>query len=460
MKDAPAPPIPAILEWLPGRLGRKIYLGRKFLQDALGFFGECVRNHGHIVAISPGRIYLINHPGYIKHVLQDNHPNYRKGLEMTRMLRPFFGEGLLTAEGKAWLRQRRYAQPAFHRRHSPELAKLMTDTAEAALGRWEADAREFRDFRDDLTRLTLDILLKGVLGTDWGPDPEGLMRAVLELEEALALVSSFSDPWQPPLWVPTPRNRKILHALREADRWMYGLIEGRRRAGQSGQDLLALLMAAQDPETGESMTDRQLRDELLTLLRTGHSTLRELILWTWYLFAQNPAARDRFYQEVDGVLGTRTPTFDDLPRLPYTAMSIHESMRLYPPAWVFVREALADDQIGGCAVPQGSMVVMCPYITQRSEEWWPEPEKFDPERFLPERSEGRPKFAYYPFGGGPRLCIGNNFALMEAQLILAMVAQRFRVEMDPGHPVKRVLFVSMMAHNLRFRMLPRAADVQ
>ncbi|MFN0167030.1 MAG: cytochrome P450 [Bryobacteraceae bacterium] len=460
MKNAPSPSIHPLLHLLPGRLRYRVALGPRFLRDPLGFFTESVREHGDIVAFSPGRIFLINHPDYIKHVLQDNHPNYRKGLEMTKMLQPFFGQGLLTSEGPLWLRQRRLAQPAFHRRHSPEMMKLMTESTAAMLRRWDTTAGQFRERRDDLTELTLDILLKGLLGTDWGEDPKGLMDAVLELEEALALVSSFSDPFQPPLWLPTPRNRKIKHALEAADHWMYRLIASRRRNGNPGNDLLALLMEARDADTGEGMSDRQLRDELLTLLRTGHSTLRELVLWTWYLFATNPEAEQRFYAEVDSVLGDRPPTYEDLPKLPFTLMAIHESMRLYPPAWVFVRAALGDDEIGGFRIPAGAMVVMCPYVTQRSEEWWPDPEKFDPERFMPERSGNRPKFAYLPFGGGPRLCIGNNFALMEAQVILAMVAQRFRLEVDPNHTLKRVLFVSMMAHNLWIKMLPRGQGVQ
>jgi cytochrome P450 len=456
MKNAPSPAVSPIFKLLPGRFRYRAALAPRFLRDPLGFFTDAVRECGNIVALSPGRIFLVNHPDHIRHVLQENHPNYRKGTEMTKMLQPFFGEGLLTAEGAMWLRQRRFSQPAFHRRHSPEMAKLMVDTTAAMLKRWEANGGQFREFRDDLTELTLDILLKGVLGTDWGEDPRGLMHAVLELEEALALVASFSDPLKPPLWLPTPRNRKIKRALQAADHWMYRLIESRRRQDQHGNDLLALWRDTRDPDTGEGMSDRQLRDELLTLLRTGHSTLRELVLWTWYLFGQNPEAQKRFYDEVDTVLEGRPPTYEDLPRLPYTLMAIHESMRLFPPAWVFVRAAIKDDEIGGYTIPAGAMVVICPFVTQRSAEWWPEPEKFDPERFTPERSADRPKFAYCPFGGGPRLCIGNNFALMEAQLVLAMVAQKFRLELDPAHKLKRVLFVSMMAHNLWIRMIPRS----
>ena len=242
-----------------------------------------VKECGDVVALSPGRVYFVNHPDYVRHVLQSNHPNYRKGPAMTAMLKPFFGQGLITSEGGLWKRQRRLAQPAFSRRHSPEMADLMIETIAEALQRWETDAREFRDFREDLTEMILSIVLRGLLGTDWGEDPVALLKAIEELEEALALVASFSDPFQAPLWVPTARNRRIKRALAEADHWIYRVIRARRNQ-QGGEDLLTLFLAARDPETGEGMSDQQARDELLTMLRAGHSTLRELVLWTWYLF--------------------------------------------------------------------------------------------------------------------------------------------------------------------------------
>jgi cytochrome P450 len=454
MKTAPGPAVHPLLRMMPGKV-RQLAMGSRFLRDPLGFLGESVREYGHIVALSPGRVFLLNHPDYVKHVLQQNHPNYTKGPRMTKMLKPFFGQGLITSEGSLWLRQRRLAQPAFARRCSPELQQLMVETTARWIERWESTGTHFRQFREDLTELTLDILLKGVLGTDWGDNPGALLKAVTELEEALALVSSYSDPFQPPLWMPTRKNLRIKRALRETDHWIYRLIAARRKQAAPGNDLLSLFMAARDADTGETMDDRQLRDELLTMLRTGHSTLREAVLWCWYLLASNPEAERRFYDEIDTVLGGRSPSFEDLPRLTYTLQVIHESMRLYPPAWVFVRAAIHDDEIGGYHVPAGAMVVLCPYVTHHHPDFWEDPETFDPDRFTPERSAARPKFAYYPFGGGPRLCIGNHFAFMEAQIILAMTAQRFRLELDREHKVQIALFVSLMAHDLWLRMIPR-----
>jgi len=454
MRTAPGPTVHPLLKVLPHKVVDAV-LGRGFLRDPLGYLRDAVHQYGHIVAVSPGRVFLVNHPDYVQHVLQQNNQNYIKGPRMTNMLKPFFGQGLLTAEGPRWLRQRRLAQPAFARRLSPELHHFMVSTTSSWVERWQTTATEFREFREDLTELTLDILLKGVLGTDWGENPQALLKAVTELEQALSLVVSYVDPFHAPLWVPTPNNLRVKRALREADHWMYRLIAARRQNARPGNDLLSLFIAARDPDTGESMDDRQLRDELLTLLRTGHSTIRECVLWSWYLLASHPEVERRFYDEVDTVLGGRPPTFEDLSRLTYTLQVIQESMRLYPPAWVFVRAAIEDDEIGGCHVPAGAMVVMCPFVTHRHADFWKEPETFDPDRFSPERSDEHEKFAYYPFGGGPRLCIGNNFAFMEAQTILAMTAQRFRLELDKGHQVRIALYISLMAHNLHLRMIAR-----
>ena len=457
MRKAPGPSAPAFYRVLPKPFQDRIGAARLFLRDPLEFFVRCVREYGNIVALSPDRIFLLNHPDDIKHVLQDNHRNYCKGPTMTRMLKPFFGQGLITSEGEQWLRQRRLAQPAFNRRHSPEMLKLMVETTAAMLARWEATAGQSREHREELTQLTLQILLKGVLGTDWGKDPDALLHAVLELEGALSLASSFSTPVPLPLWIPTRRNRATRRALRTVDYWIYELIASRRRSGQQGNDLLALLMAARDTDGDQGMSDQQLRDELLTMLRTGHSTLREAISWAWYLLGTNPDVQQRLQSEIDQVLGGRMPVFEDVARLPYTWMVLHEAMRLYPPAWVFVRTAIGDDEIGGYHIPAQSMIVLCPYLTHRSAAWWEDPEKFDPERFSRERSAGRPPFAFFPFGGGPRLCIGNNFALMEATVILAMTAQKYHLVVDEDHPVRPVLYVSLMAHNLWLRMIERKA---
>src|SRR5262249_55076312 len=217
---------------------------------------------------------------------------------------------------------------------------------------------------------------------------------------------------------------------------VFDIINGRRRSGKDANDLLSMLLGARDEETGEAMSDEQLRDEVITLLIAGHETTAVTLSWAWYLLSENPEAAGKLRAELAEVLGGRAPTAEDLPNLPYTRMVVEESMRLYPPAWALAREAVKDDEIGGWRIPAGSKITLCQYVTHRDPKYWEEPEKFDPERVPPERSARRPRFAYFPFGGGGRICIGNNFAMMEAQLVLAAAAQRYRVKVVPGHKVE------------------------
>ena len=240
----------------------------------------------------------------------------------------------------------------------------------------------------------------------------------------------------PPLGFPTPRNRRIQHYIRTLDEVVQVIITEHRRLGAEKDDLLSMLLAARDEETGEGMSDRQVRDEVMTLLLAGHETTSNALSWAWYLLSQNHDAESCLHAELEQVLGGRTPTVEDLPRLPYTRMVLEETLRLYPPAVGFNRKAMADDEVGGYFVSAGTLIWLSPYITHRHPDFWENPEVFDPERFSPERSAGRLHFAHFPFGGGPRLCIGNNFAMMEAQLVLATIAQRYCLRMVPGHQVE------------------------
>jgi cytochrome P450 len=232
-----------------------------------------------------------------------------------------------------------------------------------------------------------------------------------------------------PASFPTPKNRRFRRAIAEADRIVYELINERRRGAGNPEDLLSLLMAARDEETGEGLSDEELRDQSLTIIGAGYETTTQALAWTWYLLAKHPQAEEKLRAEVSQVLGGRTPAFEDLPNLKYTLMVFQEAMRLYPPAWMITRAAIEADEIGGYRVPAKSEILLLPYITQRHPHYWEKPEEFFPEHFLPEKVSARPRFAYFPFGGGPRQCIGNNFALMEAQLIIAMVAQEYRLRL-------------------------------
>jgi cytochrome P450 len=253
----------------------------------------------------------------------------------------------------------------------------------------------------------------------------------------------FAVPFYPPPRVPTPRNRRHRLALAALDHAIYEIIAARRRGDTSGDDLLGLLIDVRDEQSGEGMSDRQLRDEVITLFVAGHETTAVALAWAWHLLAEHPGAAERVRAELAGALGDRAPATADLPQLPYARMVIDEAMRLYPPAWITNRQAIADDEICGYHIPAGAIVLISPYVMHRHPAYWENPERFDPERFTPERSAGRPHYAYFPFGGGPRQCIGKGLALMEAQLILGAVAQRFRLGHVPGHVVEPQALVTL-----------------
>jgi cytochrome P450 len=263
----------------------------------------------------------------------------------------------------------------------------------------------------------------------------------------------LTAPVRVPIGVPTPSNRRFRRFRATLDRIVYDVIERRRRQGV-GDDLLSRLMEARDSETGERMDDRQLRDEVMTMFLAGHETTANALTWTWYLLSRHPDARLRVEGELSRVLGGRAPSLDDLASLPYTGMVLLESLRLYPPAWMFSRRAIEKEELGGYVVPKGAMVMVPPYVVHRHPGLWERPESFEPERFAPERSEGRPRLAFFPFGAGPRLCIGRDFALQEAQLVLATVAQRCRLELVPGHPVVPEPRITLRSkHGIRMRVI-------
>jgi len=380
-------------------------------------------------------VYLVSHPDLIKHILQDNNRNYHKsvGYEKTR---PMLGYGLLTSEDDFWRRQRRLAQPAFHRKHISAFATTMTDATSQMLQRWQHHAESGAPFNAaaEMMRLTLTIVGRTLFNTDLSDEADKVGQALtIALEHTNRRMQSLFDLGEK---LPTPENRRFNEAIKTLDEVVYGMIEERRRTNIDNGDLLSLLLHAQDEETGERMSDKQLRDEAMTIFLAGHETTANALAWTWYLLSKHPDVARRLRNELAAVLGGRTPTLDDLPNLVYTKMVLDEALRLYPPAWAIGRNSLAADKLGDYHLPANSIVVLSPYVTHRLPEFWPNPEGFDPERFRPEQAENRPRFAYFPFAGGPRLCIGNNFALMEMQLILAMIAQRYHLDLVPGHPIE------------------------
>lgn len=422
-------------------------------RDLLNFYTRMFRELGDIIRFRglPGLYWhLVLHPSYVEHVLLRNQHNYRKGKVFDGPIGLITGNGLLTSEGDFWRRQRKLMQPAFHRQALVGFAATMTEETEKFIPHWDALAARGRpfDIAQDMAALTLRIAGLTLFSTPVGDAADAFGR---NLRLAFDFVGFKMRPTLPvPLWVPTPANLRFKAARRRLDTVVYQIIETRRKTLDPPPDLLAMLMAARDEETGAAMSDRQLRDEVITLLLAGHETTAITLTWAVYVLTQEPAVAERLYDEVSAALRGAPPTADDLKRLPYTRMVVEETMRLYPPAWGLPREAINDDEIGGYHIPGRTLVALNQFLTHRHPDFWENPERFDPERFTPERAAARPTFAYFPFGGGQRVCIGGQFALMEATLVLARFVQRYRVRLAPGHPIEfDTMFTLRPKHGVR-----------
>ena len=412
---------------------------REYSKDPLNYLTWLAREYGDIVTVRfyQYRAYFVSHPDYIEQVLVAQNRKFIKG-RILRANRRLFGNGLLTSEGDFWLRQRRLAQPAFHRGRIASYADTMVRFTERLLETWpDRDARDnrqdvaYRDIHVEMMRLTLQVVAKTLFDADVDGDARQVGKA---LEAIMELNSDFRKLILTPPWLPTPRNIRAAMATRRLNKIIYRIIAERRASGRDTGDLLSMLLHAQD-EDGSRMNDRQLRDEAITLFLAGHETTANALAWTWMLLAQNPRVEAKLHGELAEVLAGRAPALDDLPKLPYTNNVITESLRLYPPAWGMARLAIEDAEIGGYAIPRGCGVSLAQWVVHRDPRWFDAPEEFRPERWEGDLLKRLPRFAYFPFGGGPRQCIGNSFALMEAALVLATIAQRFRIRLVPGHAI-------------------------
>ncbi|HEY1460701.1 MAG TPA: cytochrome P450 [Casimicrobiaceae bacterium] len=442
----------------PGPRGHLV-LGslREVQRDPLGLLRDGFRDHGDVVRLRFGttRALLLAHPEHIGRVLHDNHRNYDKHNVDYAVLRRLLGNGLLTSDGEFWRRQRRLMAPMFHRHRVAGFCNLMVNSTLEMLERWDAMARsgESFDVAAEMTRLTLPIVAKALFSADVSDDAEAIGAALTEVNRQLGEFSLLDMFWM----IPTPRKRRFRAAVQTLDEVVGKIIDARRRATYRNEDLLSMLLEAVDEETSKGMTPRQVRDEVLTLLLAGHETTANALAWTWYLLARNLAAENKLHDEIASTLGERAPGAPDLPQLRYTRMVIEESMRLYPPAWAISRNAIGEDEIGGYPVRPRTNIIICSFVTHRHPSFWEEPERFDPERFSSERSQRRPDFAYLPFGGGPRICIGNAFATTEAQLVVATIAQRYRLRLVPGHPVELHPLITLRPrHGIRMTLYPAA----
>jgi cytochrome P450 len=413
--------------------------------DTITYLTKCTREYGDIVFfrfLGVPACYL-SKPEYIESVLVTQNNNFVKSKDY-RAMRRVLGNGLLLSEGDFWRRQRKLIQPAFHQEKISAYAEIMLDYTERMLETW-SDGQPL-DIHEAMMRLTLGIVAKTLFDADVSHESEDVDAALAVLmgkflrQAGMALLL--------PTWVPLPTSRLLKRAVGRLDKVIYGIIEQRRASGQMSGDLLSAFLQTRDDE-GIGMTDRQLHDEIMTLFLAGHETTANVLSWTWLLLGQNPEAEHKLIEELDRVLNGRTPTTADLPRLVYTDMVLRESMRLYPPVWVIGRRALSSFRLGDYEIPANTNMLISQYLMHRDARYFPEPERFDPERWRAgdARSASLPRFAYFPFGGGPRVCIGAGFGMMEAVLLLATIAQKFQIQVIPGEKVSMQPSVTLRPRN-------------
>ncbi len=412
-----------------------------FRARPIEFLYGIARDYGDLpyFKLGPYHAYLVNHPDYVRDILVTNQANFTKSRALQRA-KVLLGQGLLTSEGKFHLRQRRLVQPAFHRDRLAGYAAVMTEYAVRLRDRWQAGTT--LDISDEMMRLTLGVVGKTLFSADVeseAPEIGQALTTVLKMFRMLML--PFSEYLEK---LPLPSIRRFENARDRLDQTIYGLIRERRKSGEDAGDLLSMLLLAQDEEAdGTGMTDTQVRDEALTLFLAGHETTANALTWTWYLLSQNPECEARLHEELDTVLQGRAPQMADLPQLRYTEMVFAEAMRLYPPAWAIGRMSKAPFELGGVQIAAKSICILSPYVMQRNERWFPDPERFDPERWTPEAREARPKFSYFPFGGGARVCIGERFAWMEGTLLLATLAQKWTLRLAEGQRVEPLPLITL-----------------
>lgn len=407
----------------------------EYVPNPLTYLTDVTRQYGDVARLRFFHIpiYIFNNPEHIEDVLVTNNRSFIKPVDFRfPFFRAIFGKGLLTSEGDFWLRQRRLAQPAFHRNRIAEYGQCMVAYTEQMLAAWKES--ETRDIHREMMILTLRIAIKALFNVDTKREAVIMYNLSDELIKMFELQERST--WLAHNFLPTPDNRRFHRLVKNLDEYIYGIIRKRRQSGEDRGDLLSMLLQAQDEDDGSRMTDKQLRDEVMTLFMAGHETTAIALSWTWYLLSQNPDADARLGMELESVLGGRTPRIEDLPQLRYVNAIVKESLRLYPPAWGFGRQAKEDCEIGGYHVRKGRQVFFFPWIVHRDPRYFDNPEEFRPERWMDESIDQLHKYAYFPFGGGPRLCIGNTFAKMEAVLVLATIAQRYRLRLVEGQVIE------------------------
>lgn len=456
----PEPPLRQVglLQWM-----RLVYKNPIAVFDREAFAADFRQNQVFL-----GNFVLVNEPDFIEHILLTNHRNYSKGRMIRDTLGPVLGDGLVTSEGELWRRQRRIAAPGFHQQRLAPAAGAMSRLARQRVEGWRepCEKGEPLDVAEEMSSLTMEIVARTLFSMDMSESIDDIGRAMTTVIAAFGTLNPLDFlGW--PAWIPRPRSQSTRAALTRLELAIQGIIAERRRVGEAPDDLLGLLMAGRDGETGEGMSDKQLRDEVVTFFTAGHETTAMALTWTLYLLSRHPAVERELHEEVDRALGARAAddgaaagdadaTFADLESLSYTRMVVEESMRLFPPVFSIQRVPLEDDEVGGHRIPARSFVTISPYVTHRNPRLWTDPLRFDPLRFTSGRKKERHAFAYIPFGGGPRACIGSGFAMMEACLVLAHIARAYRLRVVSGHPVEAQGWITLRPrHGLRMTIEPR-----
>jgi cytochrome P450 len=419
------------LQAIPGPRGYPLVgIIPQLARNPFQFMVEAARTHGGIVRlnIGPTNVYLVSDPDYIKHILVDHHTNYWKG-PILRGLKLIIGDGLFTSDGALWQRQRRLMSPSFHRQRLGRMVTTMTDVIANHMSRWSESIEHGKplDLLEEMVPININILLKTIFGTSISYEAAWVIREASDVifHHSEKLVFSFFVPMS----IPRPGHRRFKAALAVVNTLVDKIIAERRHNLADSDDLLSTLLQARDEASGTAMDDQQVRDEVMSLFLAGYESTAAALAWAWYLLSQHPAVEQKLQRELADVLGGRTPTFADMPKLNYTRMVIDETLRLYPPFPTFFRTSYASDRLGDYQLPPNSALIISPYVTHRNPAYWDNPEVFDPERFEAHRVGERRSDAYYPFGLGQRLCIGSSLSLLEQQLILAMVAQKYRREL-------------------------------
>ncbi|MGB5913562.1 MAG: cytochrome P450 [Phormidesmis sp.] len=423
----------------PGPAGYVLLQMSQLQSQPLEYLGGLWREYGDLVRlpVMPGlTIFLSTHPDHAEHILATHAERYRKPDFFLKPMGLVQGEGLFSSEGGFWRSQRRLMQPAFQQKQMVKLHGVMWDCVRSLLAEWEAKPPgEVIDIAAEMTKLTLKIVGQALFSVDVSDESDRLRQSLRVAVEYV--YGRLTAPLSLPLWVPTPYNLAFRQAKETIDSIVLKIIRDRKNSPSQSVDLLSMLLATQDEDTGEGMSERQLLNEIITLINAGHETTATSLAWTWQLLGSHPQVMANMQSEIDSILSGGEPTFEQLPKLTYTRRVFDESLRLCPPGMGLApRAALVDDEIDGYFIPKGSILNIAFYYTLRHPQFWQNPEQFDPDRFLPERAIARPKYAYMPWGAGPHVCIGKNFALMEAVMILSAIAARFQITLVPNQSVE------------------------